>query len=255
MGTELRFEAGVSILLATTTSTPLLSTLHSAQKSSWSPSIYLLPPISEPWHSLLYSRQRRSSKQQVIPGLLFFLHHFLAQILCQRSCEHSVTPFFNPNIVLWKLSNIQTVEKMVQWSIPPVGTHHLDSTIKIFLYLFPSLQTFIRLPDPSDLSMCFTVRDRHYYIMPVLLSTYKVRTVANSYWAVPLPDTVGIGIEHLSSISWSDSQRNPMRRVQLPPSFPSWPKLNTKNKGSSKQFLGLAMGHARCQGLFMHCRT
>ena len=56
--------------------------------------------------------------------------------------------------------------------ILPVGTHHLDSTIKILLYLFPSLQTFIRLPDSSDLLMCFTDSRMHYYIMPVYFSMF-----------------------------------------------------------------------------------
>lgn len=116
MSTELGFEPRMSILLTTITSAPLLSTLCSTQKYSQFPRSYLLPPVSEPWHLLFSSRQRRASNEQVIPGLLFLLHGSLAQILCQRSSlKHSFIPFFPPNIVLWKCQTSRKVERTLHW--------------------------------------------------------------------------------------------------------------------------------------------
>lgn len=80
------------------------------------------------------------------------------------------------------------------------------------------------------------------FYVPFSLTLYTVRAVANNYWTLPLPGTVDIGVKYLPCVSWSDSQRNLMRWVQLPPSFYRWPKLNTKNKSSSKQLFSAFYG-------------
>lgn len=119
---------------STTASAPLSSTSISAQKYSQYPKWYILLPVSEPWH-LLFSRQKRASKEHITLG--FFLPS--TWFPCSESTLKIIQTFshslFSPNILLWKMSNIQ---KSWQNStvIPPVHTHHLDSTIRLFHMCF-----------------------------------------------------------------------------------------------------------------------
>lgn len=140
--------------------------------------------------------------------------------------------------------------------IPPVRTHHLDSTVTIVLYLFPSLQTVIHLPDPSDF---FDVLQTAVDIATLCLKTFLCALLfffmqsKNCSYQLPSASSAKHGVRHLPCISWFDSDSNPVW----------WGAMTTlivqgrnteaqRTRTTANSYLVLPMGHAWCQGLSMN---
>ena len=240
------------IPLATTTSAPFSSTFISAQQLAVS------QRISSPscfWALALVLLKAEKGKQRAGNSRFFCSFHTISQLRLYRSSKHSVTLFFSPNILLWQISKIQKSWKNGT-GIPPIRTHHLYSTVKILLCLFPSLHLHLRDPlgfwcaAQSAVGIKLLLYACKLFYVPFFFTLYRLRIVATNYQVLPLP---GTDVEHLPSISWFDFDSNPMRWGSMPTLILQLNKTKAqRTRTTTNSYLLLPMGHAWCQKLSMN---